>query len=182
MADWVGRMAFLLQPLAEAIGAHVRAGETLHADDTPVPVLDPGRGKTKTGRLWVAVRDERPWGSAVPPAVFYQICPGPQGRAAPRRCCRDAAVIFMPMLMQGSSTLYEPHPITGIAPLTEVACWAHARRKIFEVHAATASPRAQELLEHIGRLFAIEAAIKGRSAGGAARRPPASNRRRCLWP
>ena len=75
MADWVGRMAFLLEPLAAAVAKHVRAGETIHADDTPVPVLEPGRGKTKTGRLWVAVRDERPWGSAVPPAAFYRYAP-----------------------------------------------------------------------------------------------------------
>ena len=102
LADWVGRMAFLLQPLAETIGAHVRAGETLHADDTPVPVLDPGRGQTKTGRLWVAVRDERSWGSPAPPAVYYQYA-RIAGPSAPRRCCRDAAVIFMPMLTQGSA-------------------------------------------------------------------------------
>ena len=72
LADWVGKAAFLLAPLAEAIGRHVRAGAALHADDTTVPVLAPGNGKTKTGRLWVVVRDERPWGSDVPPAAFYR--------------------------------------------------------------------------------------------------------------
>lgn len=69
LAEWTGHMAALLMPLAGAIGEHVRQGETLHADDTPVPVLDPGRGKTKTGRFWAAVRDESPWGSTVPPAA-----------------------------------------------------------------------------------------------------------------
>jgi circadian clock protein KaiC len=72
LADWVGRAAFLLQPLAEAIAKHARAGAVLHADDTPVPVLKPGRGKTKAGRLWVLVRDELPWGSADPPAAVYR--------------------------------------------------------------------------------------------------------------
>ena len=70
MADWVGRMTFLLDPLATAIARHVRSGDAIHADDTPVPVLDPGRGKTKTGRLWVAVRDERPWSSGFPLPPF----------------------------------------------------------------------------------------------------------------
>nr|CCD32261.1 Transposase IS66 [Methylocystis sp. SC2] len=71
MAGWVGHMAALLEPLAERIARHVRAGSAIHADDTTVPVLDPGRGRTKTGRLWTAVRDERPYGSTAPPAAFY---------------------------------------------------------------------------------------------------------------
>src|SRR6202167_135861 len=82
LAAWVGHMAELLTPLAEAIGKHVRQGETLHADDTPVPVLEPGRGKTRTGRLWTAVRDERPWGSLIPPAAFYQYSPDRTGERA----------------------------------------------------------------------------------------------------
>ena len=72
MADWVGRSAALLKPLADTIGEHVMAAEKLHADDSPVPVLDPGRGRTKTGRLWVCVRDDRPSGSEDPPAAFYR--------------------------------------------------------------------------------------------------------------
>ena len=74
MAGW-GHMAALLEPLAERIARHVRAGAALHADDTPVPVLDPGRGRTKTGRLWTAVRDESPYGSTAPPAAFYLYSP-----------------------------------------------------------------------------------------------------------
>ncbi len=80
LADWVGQAAFLLEPLAAAITRHVRAGAALHADDTPVPVLDPGRGKTKTGRLWVLVWDERPWGGPAPPA-HLPLLARPQGRA-----------------------------------------------------------------------------------------------------
>ena len=75
MAGWVGHMAALLEPLTECIARHVRAGATLHADDTPVPVLDPRRGRTKTGRLWTAVRDERPYGSTALPAAFYLYSP-----------------------------------------------------------------------------------------------------------
>lgn len=160
LADWVGKMGFLLTPLAEAIGAHVRAGQTIHADDTPVPVLDPGRGATKTGRLWVAVRDERSYGSSAPPAVIYRYAPdrtAQQAKALLQGCSgylhADAYAGFKP--------LYEPDPKTGNDPLLEVACWAHARRKIYEVHAATASPAAHELLERMGELFAIEATIRG---------------------
>ncbi len=160
LCDWVGRMAFHLDPLAQAIASHVRGGVAIHADDTTVPVLDPGRGKTKTGRLWVAVRDERPWGSAVPPAVFY--------RYAPDRKSEQAAALLAGCqgflhadAYAGFSDLYRPDPLTGIARLVEVACWAHARRKIYEVHAATQSPAAKELLERIGELFVIEAAIRG---------------------
>ena len=75
LADWMGKAEFLLAPLAEAIARHVRAGSVLHADDTTVPVLAPGLGRTKTGRLWVVVRDERPWGSMVPPAAVYRYSP-----------------------------------------------------------------------------------------------------------
>src|SRR3984957_8594278 len=75
MAGWVGHMAALLEPLADRIARHVRVGAALHADDTPVPVLDPGRGRTKTGRLWTVVRDESPYGSTAPPAAFYLYSP-----------------------------------------------------------------------------------------------------------
>lgn len=167
MADWIGRTVFLLEPLAEAIARHARAGAVLHADDTPVPVLDPGRKKTKTGRLWVAVRDERPWGSAVPPAVFYRYAPDRTAKQAEALLegCRgflhaDAYAGFNP--------LYLPDPISGQARFTEVACWAHARRKLYEVHASAASPATEDLLKQIGALFAIEASTRGHSP--AARR------------
>jgi transposase len=161
MADWVGRMAFLLEPLAQSVAQHVRAGEVIHADDTPVPVLDPGRGKAKTGRLWVAVRDERPWGSLVPPAVFYRYAPDRKTKQA-RALLKDCRGYLHADGYSGFNALYEPSPVTGAALLAEVGCWAHARRKIYEVHAAEASPAALRLLEQIGALFAIEDDIKGR--------------------
>ena len=153
-------MAFHLTPVAEAIARHVRQGETVHADDTPVPVLDPGRGKTKTGRLWVAVRDERPWGSGVPPAVFYRYAPDRKSEQAEAllKGCRG---FLHADAYAGFNDLYRPDPLTGEIRLVEVACWAHARRKLYEVHVATKSPAAQELLERIGELFAIEADIRG---------------------
>ena len=79
LADWIGRIAWLVRPLADRIGEHVMAGGVIHADDTPIPVLAPGNGKTKTGRLWVYLRDERPHAGPVPPAVLYRYTPDRKG-------------------------------------------------------------------------------------------------------
>ena len=162
MAGWVGHMAALLEPLAERIARHVRAGAALHADDTPVPVLDPGRGRTKTGRLWTAVRDESPYGSTAPPAAFYLYSPDRKAERAHAllKGCRGH---LHADAYAGFAGLYEADPLTGApAPLTEVACWAHARRKIYDIHVETKSPAAAQALEMIARLFAIEAGIKGK--------------------
>jgi transposase len=161
MAGWVGHMAALLEPLAERIARHVRAGAALHADDTPVPVLDPGRGRTKTGRLWAVVRDESPYGSPAPPAGFYLDSPDRKAEHAHAllKGCRGH---LHADAYAGFAGLYEADPRTGAAaPPTEVACWAHARRKIYDIHVETKSPAAAQALEMIARLFAIEADIKG---------------------
>jgi transposase len=162
MAGWVGHMAALLEPLTECIARHVRAGGTLHADDTPVPVLDPGRGQTKTGRLWTAVRDERPYGSTAPPAAFYLYSPDRKAERA-HTLLKGCRGYLHADAYAGFAGLYEANPLTGApAPLTEVACWAHARRKIYDVYVETKSPAAAQALEMIARLFAIEADIKGK--------------------
>ena len=163
LADWIGRMAWLLRPLAEAIGDYARAGPTVHADDTPIPVQEPGRGSTRTGRLWVVVRDERTWGSANQPAAYYQYSPDRKGVHAQAllKSCRG---FLHADAYSGFDRLYAPDPITGQTHLIEVACWAHARREIFEAHARTKSPLAREALERIGALFAIEREINGQSA------------------
>lgn len=162
LADWVGHMAALLNPLAKAIADHVKSGSALHADDTPVPVLDPGRGRTKIGRLWVAVRDERPWGSGVPPAVFYRYSADRKAEHA-EALLEGCGGYLHADGYAGFGSLYEPNPITGTSRMTEVACWAHVRRKIFEVHEAHGSAAARDLLERMAALFKIEADIRGRS-------------------
>ena len=161
MADWVGCMAALLDPLVAAIGKHVCAGEVLHADDTTVKVLAPGWGRTKTGRLWAAVRNERAFGGAAPPAAFY--------RYSADRCAEHAQALLASCRgflhadgYAGFNNLFADDPKTGKPRLTEVACWAHARRNIYEVYESTASPLAKEALERIADLFAIEARINGR--------------------
>jgi transposase len=162
LCDWVGRMALHLTPVADAIASHVRQGEAVHADDTPVPVLDPGRGKTKTGRLWVAVRDERPWSSGLPPAVFYRYAPDRKAEQAEALLAGCRGFLHADAY-SGFNNLYRPDPLTGDIRLVEVACWAHARRKIYDEHQANKPPTAKELLERISDLFAIEKDIFGRS-------------------
>ena len=162
LADWVGAAVFLLAPLAEAIGRHVRAGTVLHADDTPVPVLSPGLGRTKTGRLWILVRDERPWGSPSPPATLYRYSADRRGVHAEALLASCRGFLHADGYA-GFDKLYAPTTPAGGPGLIEVACWSHARRKFYDVYQATASPIALEALERIAALFAIEAAIRGRA-------------------
>src|SRR3954464_13833121 len=163
LADWVGQAEFLLAPLAEAIGRHIRAGSVLHADDTTVPVLAPGNGKTKTGRLWVAVRDERPWGSDAPAAAFYLYSPDRKGIHAEMLLGTCQGFLHADGY-SGFDRLYRPAKPGGDPPLIEVACWSHVRRKIYDVHQATASPIALEALERIAALFAIESSVSGHTS------------------
>ena len=162
LADWVGKAEFLLAPLAEAIGRHVRAGAALHADDTTVPVLAPGDGKTKTGRLWVVVRDERSWGSDVPPAAFYRYSSDRKGIHAEALLGSCSGFLHADGYA-GFDRLYNPTKPGGEPALIEVACWSHARRKLYDVHHATASPIALDALERIAALFAIESGIRGQA-------------------
>jgi len=153
LADWVGQSARLLRPLVDAVGAHVMAAERLHADDTTVPVLDPGRGKTRTGRLWCYARDDRPFAGRAAPAVLYRYSPDRKGEH-PRTHLGPFRGILQADGYAGYAGLYE-------RDVTEAACWAHARRKFFDVHAATRSPLAHEALQRIAALYAVEATIRG---------------------
>jgi transposase len=155
MADWVGQTARLMRPLVDAVGTHVMSAERVHADDTTVPVLDPGRGKTKTGRLWCYARDDQPFGGQAAPAVLYCYSPDRKGEH-PRQHLAGFRGILQADGYAGYAGLYD----RGV---TEAACWAHARRKFFDVHAATQSPLALEALQRIAALYAIEATIRGQS-------------------
>lgn len=162
LADWIGGIARLVTPLAELIGRHVMAADKVHADDTTVPVLDPGRGRTKTGRLWVYVRDDRPAGSTDPPAAFYRYTPTREGMH-PRQHLKAFRGTLQADGYSGFDGLY----IEG--QVCEAACWAHARRKFYELHAAKQSPLAEEALTRIKQLYEIEALIRGQ--------PPEERRR-----
>lgn len=154
LADWVGQSNALLAPLIEAIGRHVLNAEKLHADDTPVPVLCPGRGTTKTGRLWTYVRDDRPAASQDPPAVLFRYSPDRKGER-PQQHLASFTGILQADGYAGFERLYG-------ARIQEAACWAHVRRKFYDLYVAQASPLAEAALARIGELYAIEAEIRGR--------------------
>jgi transposase len=154
LAEWVGGTSSLLQPLVEAVRRHVMAAEKLHADDTPFPVLAPGTGKTKTGRLWTYVRDDRPAGDQRPPAVWFAYSPDRKGEH-PREHLKAFAGTLQADGYAGFHHLYNDGRIH------EAACWAHVRRKFYDLHVAHASPIASEAIERIAALYAIEQEIRG---------------------
>ena len=155
LADWVGGTSRLLEPLVEALRRHVMSAGKLHADDTPVPVLAPGNGKTKTGRLWTYVRDDRPAGDDTPAAVWFAYSPDRRGEH-PRQHLRSFRGILQADAYAGFHHLYDGGQIQ------EAACWAHVRRKFYELQVAHASPLAAEALKRIAELYAIEGEIRGR--------------------
>jgi transposase len=161
MADWIGSMAALIDPLYEAIGLHARRGDVHFADDTTVPVLAPGKGRTDTGRLWVVLRDEAPWCGSAPPAAFYRYSRDRKAEQAEALLgtCRG---FLHADGYAGFKGLYEGDCGSAAPRLIEVACWSHVRRKIYDVHVDTGSPLAKAALERIAELFAIEADISGR--------------------
>ena len=154
LSDWVGQAAWLLDPVADKIREHVFAAEKIHGDDTTVPVLAPGLGRTKTGRLWVYVRDDRPFAGEAPPAATYFYSPD---RTAEHPASH--LVSFTGHLQAdgytGFDALYDPAR-SKPGPIIEVACWAHCRRKIFDVWEATKSPVAKEALDRISAFYVIE--------------------------
>ena len=156
LANWVGGAAWWLEPLRDRLAEQVFSSQKLFADDTPLPVLDPGRGRTRTGRLWVYARDDRPWGGSDPPAAVYFYSPD-------RRAERPVAHLeqFKGVLQVDGYPGFEQLIPKGIVL---AACWAHTRRKFYEVHQATGSPIAAEALRRIGELYAVEEKIRGRSA------------------
>jgi hypothetical protein len=162
MAEWVGQCFALVDPLIEALARYVLAAEKLHADDIPIPVLDPGRGRTKTGRLWTYVRDDQPAASTEAPAVLFRYSPDRRGEH-PQGHLKEFAGILQADAYSGFNKLYEQGRIL------EAACWAHARRAFYELHEVTNSPIAAQALEQIAALYAIEAEIGGKPPGERAR-------------
>jgi transposase len=154
LADWVGRSAALLRPLVDALARHVMGGAILHADDTPVPVLAPGTGKTRTGRLWAYLRDERPHGSRVPPAVLYRYSPDRRAEH-PKAHLRTFRGVLHADGYGGFEGLYEGGRVV------EAACWAHVRRGFYDLHLTGQAPLATEALRRIGLLYAVEEKIRG---------------------
>jgi transposase len=154
LAEWVGGASRLLRPLVDALRRHVLTGPTVHADDTPVPVLAPGRGKTLTGRLWAYVRDERPAGQTSAPALWMAYSPDRKGEH-PQEHLQNFNGVIHADGFAGYGKLYH-------GPRTEAACWAHVRRKFYDISQSHPSPIAGEAIRRIAALYAIEAQIRGK--------------------
>ncbi|GAB1481036.1 IS66 family transposase [Paracoccaceae bacterium] len=171
LADWVGKTAALLEPLADAIGRHVLSAEAILADDTPISMLAPrcpagdckqlprgGTGKTQTARLWSYARDERPWGGTAPPAAWYRFSGDRKGQHPKDHLARyrgwmhaDGYAGFEDLYRSGS--------------IREVACMAHVRRKFVDIHRSYGSPIAAEAIGRIAQLYAVEKEARGSPPG-----------------
>jgi transposase len=153
LADWVGRAAWWLRPLRDHILAELRRSQRLFADETTAPVLDPGRGRTKTGQLWAYARDDRPWGGSDPPLVAYVYAPDRKAER-PEIHLGDFAGILQVDGYGGYAALARRRQQVSLA-----FCWSHVRRKFFEL--APTSPVAAEVLRRIARLYAVEDEVRG---------------------
>jgi transposase len=159
LADWVGSSTASLMPLVLEVRTHVLAAERLHGDDTTVPVL--AKERTRIGRVWGYVRDDRPFGGPDPPAVAFFYSPD-RGGAHPERHLAGFKGILQADAYAGFNRLYTPEREPG--PILEAACWAHARRKLYELAAVSKAPIAAEAVRRIDRLFAVERDITGLGA------------------
>src|SRR3982750_806659 len=162
LCDWVGRACWWLEPLWRLLRRHVMGSTRIFADDTPLPVLDPGRGRTKTGRLWAYAVGDLPWGGATPPAVVYLYA---EDRRGERPAAHLAGVRGTLQVggYGGFKSLLENRPAGEIRL---AFFWAHCRRRFYEIHQATGSPLAEEALRRIGGLYKVGTEIRGRSAEG----------------
>src|SRR6478752_4729875 len=157
LADWVGQAAFHLRPLHERLLGRLKQRPKLFADETTMPVLDPGRGRTKTGQLWAYAADDRPWGGADPPGVAYVYAPD-------RKADRPIAHLA------GFNGILQVDGYAGYGKLAERSevqlafCWSHMRRNFYELATPGPAPIASEALQHIAEFYAIEKDIRGRSA------------------
>ncbi len=157
LADWVGKAAFLLRPVHERLFERLKASTKLFADETTAPVLDPGRGRTKTGQFFAYARDERPWGGADPPGVAYLYAPDRKAEQPIRH-------------LQGFTGVLQVDGYAGYKALAErnavslAFCWSHVRRKFYDLAQGGPAPIATEALARIATLYQVEADIKGCSA------------------
>jgi transposase len=160
LCDWVGRTCWWLEPLWCLLRRHVMSSTRIFADDTTLPVLDPGRGRTKTGRLWGYVIDDRPWQGSTPPAVVYLYAEDRKGEHPAAHLAGFQGILQVDGY-SGYKNLLENRPPGAIRL---AFCWAHCRRRFYEIHQATGSPLAEEVLRQIRELYAIEADLRGQPA------------------
>src|SRR5215210_7727707 len=160
LCDWVGRACWWLEPLWQLLRRHVMSSTRIFADDTRLPVLDPGRGRTKTGRLWGYAVDDRPWNGSTPPAVVYLYAEDRKGEHPAAHLAEFQGVLQVDGY-SGFKSLLAGRPPDQIKL---AFCWAHCRRGFYEIHQSNGSPLAAEALRRIGELYKVEAEIRGRPA------------------
>jgi len=163
LADWMGVAGFHLGPVVDRLAEHLKASTKLFMDETTAPVLDPGRGRTKTGYLWALARDDRSWGGDDPPGVVYFYAPGRHGENAEKFLTGFNGILQIDGYT-GYNRLTKPSRKGG-DPVTVAYCWAHARRKLKEVFDRDGSEIAAEGLRQIAEIYAIEKDIRGTSPG-----------------
>ena len=169
LADWTGRAAWWLRPLHARLLERLKASEKLFADETTAPVLNPGRGRTKTGQLWAYARDGRSCNGPEPPGVAYVYAPDRKAERPLAHLKGFRGVLQVDGGVYPRADLRSV-PGAGYRALAEAAdvrlafCWSHVRRRFYELAAAGPAPIASEALQRIGQLYAVEAKIRGRSA------------------
>jgi transposase len=153
LADWVGQIGALLTPLADAIGRYVKAAQHIYADDTTAPTLSPGKGRTQTGRYWTYVRDGRPWGDTTAPAVWLQYSEDRKG-LHPTAHLKGYQGSLQADAYAGYNELYQQK-------IQQHGCWAHVRRKFYDISQSGPSPIADEAITMIQSLYVIEKQARG---------------------
>jgi transposase len=157
LAFWVGYASAELTPLYERLKANLLTSAKLAVDETPVPVLDPGRGKTKTGYFWAIARDDRPWGGRDPPAVVYTYAPGRGGEYLEKLLANYRGIV--------QCDGYAPYKKLPADRITVAFCWSHLRREFFKIAERGDAPIASEAVARIAQIYAIEKEVRGASAG-----------------
>lgn len=181
MANWMGHVGFHLTPLADRILALIKEGERVYADETTLPTLSPGSGKTKTAWLWTYARDDRTFGGTAPPMVAYRFESGRGGDCVERHLAGYAGLLQVDG-WGAYNRLADAKRAGG--PMTLAACWAHLRRKFYELHVSGVSHVASETVERMARLWKIEEAIRGQglAAHCAVRQERSAAIVAALWP
>jgi transposase len=161
LADWVGRAAALLAPVQSRLFDILKASPKLFADETRAPVLDPGRGKVKLGQLWAYARDDRPWNGNDPPGVVYRYAPGRGSEHV-----KNHLAGFTGILQVDGYAAYKELASARdkTAPIALAFCWAHCRRRFYEIAQGGNAPLAEDALRQIAALYKIEQQIWGQSA------------------
>jgi len=164
LAFWVGYAAAEFAPVYERLKANLLSSAKISADETPAPVLDPGRGRTKTGYFWAIARDDRPWQGKDPPGVAYTYAPG-RGAVHALKLLDNYTGIVQCDGYAAYKTLADPARDQARAErITLAFCWSHLRRRFVEIVRAGPAPTAKEALSRIAQLYAIERSLRGRTA------------------